>query len=231
MSTNLVLAIVCILGLVCLVLLIKWAPKSEETGKTPADTKPGTDTATDPAAAKAAADARAKAAAEASSWQDSILWRWLGKPVLVIGIICAVLYAAVYALDRHKWSNGMTAVQTVVAASPPPQGPKLAWKFDSWKSGSLQKSANNQDAEILKHIRGDRPYLWFAVRTYVGGQATSTNFEWDGLKKAGFLENRARGMKTVFTGDFDLGDPSLFHGNYQYDGEAYTFHLRQIVLR
>lgn len=152
--------------------------------------------------------------------------KWLAIKAAWLLLIGAILYGAYYAADKHKWSNGMTLVQTSIAMSPAPAPSPEVWRYTEQEAASGRLIWKTDDVRILERVRGQEPRFMFSVPSPYQGITSHSRYEWSPRLPEGIVENRERNMRLRFVGNF-IGD-TLFTGSYTADGQTYTFRLEHI---
>ena len=222
-----IVGIVAIALVVLAVIIGQWALKKKE--------KPAEPLPTDPAA-KAAAEAKAKAEAEAAAKKAAdkekgflaTCWRaikWLAVKAAWLLLIAGVLYGIYYAVDKHKWSNGMTLIQASIVSSPSPASPEV-WRYSEQEAATGRLVWKTDDVRILERVRGQEPRFMFSVPSPYEGITSHSRYEWNQRLPEGIVENLERNMRGRFIGNF-IND-TLFTGSFAVNGQTYTFRLEHV---
>lgn len=203
-----------------------WAVQSAAAEKA-AETKPaGTETE---AEKKTREEAAKKAAADKEKGFLATCRRalkWFAIKAAWLLLIAAVLYGIYYAVDKHKWSNGMTLVQASIASSPAPASPPEVWRYTEQEAASGKLIWRTDSVKILDRVRGQEPRFMFIVPSPYEGRTSYSRYDWRQRLPEGVLENLERGLHLKFVGNF-ISD-TLFTGSYTVDGETYTFRLEHV---
>lgn len=230
MTTTWIIALFIFLSALVTLGMWYWAVQSAAAEKA-AETKPtGTETeaekkAREEAAKKAAAD---KEKGFLATCRRALKWlaikaAWL---LLIAAVLYGIGYGIYYAVDKHKWSNGMTLMQASIASSPAPASPPEVWRYTEQEAASGKLIWRTDSVKILDRVRGQEPRFMFIVPSPYEGRTSYSRYDWRQRLPEGVLENLERGLHLKFVGNF-ISD-TLFTGSYTVDGETYTFRLEHV---